>query len=233
MDTAELLLTAARAVAVYALMLLVVRALGKRTVGNFSAFDLLVALMLGEVVDEIVFGDVRFLQGTVAIVTIAAVAYADSWLVYSNRRMEMLIEGRPTVVVRDGEFDRTGMRRERMNETDVLGHLRAQGIVDMREVHFAIVEHDGSVSILKQPWAEPAQKADVIREEQKLRAATLRPGRAAAGEAHRLPSSVEPRVNPWIHSGSPRGPFSPTSPCSSWCASPASSRFATARRSSS
>ena len=66
-------------------------------------------------------------QGTVAIVTIAAVAYADSWL-YANRRMETLIEGKPTIVVRDGEFDRTGMRRERMNETDVLGHLRAQGI---------------------------------------------------------------------------------------------------------
>jgi uncharacterized membrane protein YcaP (DUF421 family) len=173
MDTGELLLTAARAVAVYGLMLIVIRALGKRTVGNFSAFDLLVALMLGEVVDEIIFGDVRFLQGTVAIVTIAAVAYADSWLVYSNRRMETLIEGKPTIVVRDGEFDRTGMRRERMNETDVLGHLRAQGIVDLREVHLAIVEHDGSVSILKQPWAEPAQKADVLREEQRLRAEAL------------------------------------------------------------
>ena len=173
MDTAELLLTAARAVAVYGLMLVVIRALGKRTVGNFSAFDLLVALMLGEVVDEIIFGDVRFFQGTVAIVTIAAVAYADSWLVYSNRRMETLIEGKPTVVVRDGEFDRTGMRRERMNEMDVLGHLRAQGILDMREVYLAIVEHDGSVSILKQAWAEPAQKADVIREEQRRRAETL------------------------------------------------------------
>jgi uncharacterized membrane protein YcaP (DUF421 family) len=173
MDTGELLLTAARAVAVYGLMLIVIRALGKRTVGNFSAFDLLVALMLGEVVDEIIFGDVRFLQGTVAIVTIAAVAYADSWLVYSSRRMETLIEGKPTIVVRDGEFDRTGMRRERMNETDVFGHLRAQGIVDLREVHLAIAEHDGSVSILKQPWAEPAQKADVLREEQRLRAEAL------------------------------------------------------------
>jgi uncharacterized membrane protein YcaP (DUF421 family) len=77
MDTGELLLTAARAIAVYVLMLGVIRALGKRTVGNFSAFDLLVALMLGEVVDEIIYGDVRFLHGTVAIVTIGAVAYAD------------------------------------------------------------------------------------------------------------------------------------------------------------
>src|SRR5512134_2490462 len=115
MNPSELIITSARALAVYVLMLIVIRALGKRTVGNFSAFDLLVALMLGEVVDEIIYGDVRFLQGTVAIVTTAAVTYADSWLAYANRRMETLIEGKPTVVVRDGEFDRGGMRRERMN----------------------------------------------------------------------------------------------------------------------
>ncbi|MBM3819055.1 MAG: hypothetical protein FJW14_08590 [Acidimicrobiia bacterium] len=53
MDPNEPILTAARAFAVYIFMLIVIRALGKRTVGNCSAFDLLAALMLGEVVDEI------------------------------------------------------------------------------------------------------------------------------------------------------------------------------------
>ncbi len=173
MEPRELILTAARAFAVYVLMLMVIRALGKRTVGNFSAFDLLVALMLGEMVDEIIYGDVRFLQGTVAIVAIGAVAYADSWLVYVSKRAETLIEGRPTVVVRDGALDRRGMRSERMNDSDVLGHLRAQGILDVREVHLAVLEHDGSVSVIKQPWAEPAQKADILPEERQQRALIL------------------------------------------------------------
>jgi uncharacterized membrane protein YcaP (DUF421 family) len=173
MDPSDLLITAARALAVYVLMLIVIRALGKRTVGNFSAFDLLVALMLGEMVDEIIYGDVRFLQGTVAIVAIGGVAYADSWLAFASKRMEAVIEGKPTVVVQDGDFDRIGMRRERMNETDVLGHLRAQGIQDMREVHLAVVEHDGSVSVLKHPWAEAAQKADVLTDENRKRMSTL------------------------------------------------------------
>ena len=132
MDPNELLLTAARAAAVYVLMLVVIRALGKRTVGNFSAFDLLVALMLGEVVDEIIYGDVRFLQGTIAIVAIGALAYADSWLAYFDHGMESILEGKPSIIVRDGEFDRRGMRQERMNEKDVLGRLRSQGILDMR-----------------------------------------------------------------------------------------------------
>jgi uncharacterized membrane protein YcaP (DUF421 family) len=173
MDPNELMLTAARAAAVYVLMLIVIRALGKRTVGNFSAFDLLVALMLGEVVDEIIFGDVRFLQGTVAIVAIAGLAYADSWLAYFDHGMEAVLEGKPTIIVRDGHFEHAGMRAERMNEKDVMSHLREAGILDMREVHLAIVEPNGTVSILKHPWAEPARKADVSAEGARARAETI------------------------------------------------------------
>jgi len=164
MDPKELLMTAARAAAVYVLMLAVIRALGKRTVGNFSAFDLLVALMLGEIVDEMIYGDIRFIQGTVAIVTIGAITYADSWLAYFDHGMEGVLEGKPTIVVKKGTFHRPGMRRERMNEKDVLAALRVQGVKDMRAVEYAIVEHGGSVSVLMYEWAQPVVKADVDKE---------------------------------------------------------------------
>lgn len=164
MDARELLMTAARAVAVYALMLVVIRALGKRTVGNFSAFDLLVALMLGEVVDEMIYGDVRFIQGTVAIVAIGAVTYTESWLSYWDHGMEAVLEGKPTIVVKKGEFYLPGMRRERMNEKDVMAALRIQGVRDMREVKFAVVEHDGTVSVVQYDWAQPATRADIDKE---------------------------------------------------------------------
>lgn len=173
-DPNELLLTAARAAAVYVLMLAVIRALGKRTVGNFSAFDLLVALMLGEVVDEIIYGDVRFLQGTVAIVAIGALSYGDSWLSYFNHGIDKVLEGKPAVVVRDGAFARAGMRAERMNEPEVIAHLRTAGVRDMREVKLAVVERDGAVSVIKESWAEPAQKADVDKEESRLRDEALK-----------------------------------------------------------
>jgi uncharacterized membrane protein YcaP (DUF421 family) len=173
MDPQELLLTSARAFAVYVLILIVIRLLGKRTIGNFSAFDLIVALMLGEVVDEIIYGDVRFLQGTIAIVAIGAIAYVDSFLSFASRPLQALLEGKPTVIVRDGNFDRDGMRAERMHEQDVLAMLRLEGIHDMREVHLAVVETDGDVSVLKQKWADPAQKADVDREASHEREKTI------------------------------------------------------------
>jgi uncharacterized membrane protein YcaP (DUF421 family) len=105
----ELVITALRALGVYALMLVVIRALGKRTVGNFAAFDLLVALMLGEVVDEIIYGDVTFSQGTAAIVAIAAAQFGNSWL--SARGADRILEGSPTVIIRDGRFDDESLKK--------------------------------------------------------------------------------------------------------------------------
>ena len=80
METQVLLATALRAVGVYVLVLVVVRLMGKRTVGNFSAFDLLVALMIGEVVDEMIYGDVSMLQGAIPIVVVALLHEANAWL---------------------------------------------------------------------------------------------------------------------------------------------------------
>jgi uncharacterized membrane protein YcaP (DUF421 family) len=164
MDPHELMMTAARAGAVYVLMLIVIRMLGKRTVGNFAAFDLLVALMLGEVVDEIIYGDVTFLQGTVAIVVIAAAQASNAWLTWWDHGFDKLLEGQPTVIVKNGKLQEDGMRAERMNGKDVIAHLREQGIHDVREVHLAVVEDDGGVSVLRRSWAEPAKLADVDKD---------------------------------------------------------------------
>ena len=161
MDAHALWITAARAVAVYVFMLVVIRLLGKRTVGNFSAFDLLVALMLGEVVDEIIYGDVSLAKGGVAIGTVALIQYANSWLSYSSPKLGRILEGSPTAVVRDGQLERSGMAKERMSEDDVRAELRLEGIDDMDEVKLAMIEVDGEVSVLRKDEAETIRKKDL------------------------------------------------------------------------
>ena len=161
MDPHELLMTALRALGVYVLMLVVIRLLGKRTVGNFAAFDLLVALMLGEVVDEIIYGDVSIAQGVVAIGVVAAAQYGNSWLSYWDHGFDALLEGKPTPIVRDGKMLREGMRAERMNAKGVMHELRLQGVDDIEEVKLAMVEVDGVVSVLRHEWAEPVTRRDV------------------------------------------------------------------------
>jgi uncharacterized membrane protein YcaP (DUF421 family) len=160
MDSQELLMTAARTAGVYVLMLVVMRIMGKRTIGNFTAFDLIVALMLGEVVDEMAYGEVTFLQGATVIVVVGLLQYGNSWLSYWDHGMDRILEGKPTVVIRDGVLVREGLRKERMNHKDVMAELRLGGISDLREVRLGMLENDGELSILKEDWAETAQKAD-------------------------------------------------------------------------
>lgn len=161
MDPRDLALTAARAVAVYAVMLAIIRVSGKRTIGTFSAFDFLVALMLGEVVDELIYGDVSMAQGFVAVGVIALMHYANSWLTYWDHGFGHLLEGSPTVVLEKGQLHFPGMRAERMNEKDVISELRLHGVDDLREVKLAVIEYNGQLSVIRQDWAEPVQKADV------------------------------------------------------------------------
>jgi uncharacterized membrane protein YcaP (DUF421 family) len=138
-------------------------------------------------VDEMIYGDVRFIQGTVAIVVIAGMAFADSLLCYWDHGMEAILEGRPTLVVKKGRFHREGMRRERMNEKDVLAALRTAGVRDMREVEYAVVEHDGSVSAVPYDWAQPVIKADVDEEMSRARNEALK-GRDEPPDAKRTDS---------------------------------------------
>lgn len=161
MDTHLLSMTALRAAGVYVLVLIVIRLTGKRAIGNFSAFDLLVAMMIGEIVDEMIYGDVSFLQGAIPIVVIALLHEANAWLSYFGHGWDKLLEGSPTVIVKDGELQRKGMRAVRMNHDDVMAELRLQGISDLREVMLAAVEPDGHVSVIQQEWAEPLKKSDL------------------------------------------------------------------------
>src|SRR5688572_7671699 len=161
MDAQELALTALRAVLVYTVMLVVIRALGKRTIGNFSAFDLLVALMLGEIVDEIIYGDVSLAQGFVAIFTLAVVEYANSWISYGSDTANRWLEGEPTPLVLNGSLQPEGMRKERMHERDVMAELRLAGIEELDKVKRATLETDGEVSVIRQSWAEPVEKGDL------------------------------------------------------------------------
>jgi uncharacterized membrane protein YcaP (DUF421 family) len=164
-------MTALRAVGVYVLMLTVIRATGKRTIGNFTAFDLLVALMLGDLVDEIIYGDVTFVHGALAIVVVAGMKSLTAFLSYSSRRMEKVLEGEPVLIIKDGRLDRGGLRHERLNELDVKAALRLEGIEDMKEVRLAYVESDGEISFILQPWAQPVQKCDLKTREHGLREA--------------------------------------------------------------
>src|SRR5688500_19935572 len=128
MDVNELLYTALRATFVYFFLLLIVRVLGKREIGNTSAFDLIVALILGEVVDEIIYGDVTILQGVIAIVVTAIWHLVNSWASFKSQIIDKITGASPTVMVKNGQVQRKNLAKERLNEEELFSELRMMGI---------------------------------------------------------------------------------------------------------
>ena len=161
MDWNELLLTALRATFVYFYLLLLVRLLGKREIGASSAFDLLVALMLGDVVDEVIYGEVTLAQGAVAMAIIAIWHLVNAFASYKSEFIDKLTGAPPTVLVKNGRIQRRELARERINETELFSGLRLMDVDDIKEVKQATLEPNGQISVLKEEWAKPLQKQDL------------------------------------------------------------------------
>jgi uncharacterized membrane protein YcaP (DUF421 family) len=160
-DWTELMWTALRASFVYLFLLVVVRLLGKREIGATSAFDLVVALILGEVVDEIIYGDVTILQGVIAIVVVALWHLVNAWASFKSELVDKLTGAPPTVVVKSGEIQRKNLAKERLNEEELFSELRMMGVENVKEVKQATLEPNGKISVIQEDWAKPVQRQDL------------------------------------------------------------------------
>jgi uncharacterized membrane protein YcaP (DUF421 family) len=135
--------------------------LGKRSIGALSAFDLLVALMLGEVVDEIIYGDVTIIQGFLVIVIIAAWHFVNEWATYKSKFIAKLTESEPTTLIKDGKIQKDALASERLSEDELRSQLRLQNIDDLSEIQVAQLEPSGHISAIKTEAAQPLQKSDL------------------------------------------------------------------------
>lgn len=161
MDLNELLLTALRATFVYFYLLIIVRVLGKREIGASSTFDLLVALMLGDVVDEVIYGDVTIAEGAVAMAIIGVWHLVNAWASFKSKFIDNLTGAPPTVLVEGGRIQHKALARERLNEDELFSGLRLMDVDDVKEVKQATLEPNGQISVLLEDWAKPVQKQDL------------------------------------------------------------------------
>jgi uncharacterized membrane protein YcaP (DUF421 family) len=140
-----------RAAIVYLAVLVMVRLTGKRTVGQFTPFDLIVVMLLAESVSGSVSGqDGSLVGGLIAAASLVALDVLTSVLTSRSRRMDSLVEGNPVVIGRDGVIYKDVLRRERVSESDVEKSLR-EADCDLEAMRMAILEADGRISVLKQP----------------------------------------------------------------------------------
>lgn len=151
-----------RTVAVYAAVAILLRFAGKRDLAQLNTFDLVVMLLLSNVVQNAVIGnDMSLVGGIYAAGLLVAVNAVVVRATAANRRLERVFEGTPTVLIEDGRYVDSALRREGLRRSDVDAAIRRQGANDETELEKATLDVGGTVVIDLKAEARPATKADV------------------------------------------------------------------------
>jgi uncharacterized membrane protein YcaP (DUF421 family) len=138
-----------RAAVIYLFVWLVLRALGKRELGELTAFELVLLFVIGDLVQQSITENDTSLTGAIlAISTIAVLILIQSFAVFRWKRLRPVVDGTPVVLVHNGQIMTAPLRRERMTADDLNEAARAQGIAHISDVQIAVLEADGKVSFI-------------------------------------------------------------------------------------
>ena len=138
-----------RAVLVYFILLFMLRLSGKRTVGQFTPFDLLVVVLLGTAVQNSLIGeDYSLLGGLILAATLIACNWAVGFVTSRSRRLDQLVEGCPVMLARDGELFERVLRAQNLNVLDVEEALRSNGLASVSDAALVTLEVDGAITVV-------------------------------------------------------------------------------------
>ena len=138
-----------RAVLLYALVFAVLRLTGKRQVSDLQPFDLLITLLIADLAGcALSEPAVPLVYSIVPILSLYLTQQLVTWLCLKSARARRLICGSPVVIVSDGKLIEENMRKTNYTVLDLTDQLRANGIFDINEVAYAILETNGSMSVL-------------------------------------------------------------------------------------
>ncbi len=149
----------------FIVLLAMVRLSGKRLISHASAFDFVLSLVAGDLVDDVIFAEVPVLEFIVAIGVLTVFELFASFLVRSSRQAVWLLEGKPGILLKHGILDQKGTRSEQLNEQEVEALLRLKGVEKEKwyQVKLATLENSGAFAILKKDSRRDAQKKDRSR----------------------------------------------------------------------
>jgi len=149
LDPLSAVLIVVRTVAVYCALLLGLRLAGKRELGQMTPFDLVVLLVIANAVQTAMVGpDTSLTGGLLAALVLLVVNWAVDRLGIRSAIVRETLIGSPTLLVYDGQLVMEHLRREGIAEDEVMQALREHGIQDLRSVKLAVLEVDGTISVV-------------------------------------------------------------------------------------
>lgn len=159
-----LLEIALRTGVIYLLVLIGIRISGKREVGQMTPFDLTLLLLISNSVQNAMTGsDTSLAGGVVAAATLLILNYLLADVAGMNRRFRRLIQGHPSLLIHDGQIIESHMAREHVTMDALQTALREHGVATYKDAALAVLEVNGSISVLKYDDIQPTAQTHLAR----------------------------------------------------------------------
>jgi uncharacterized membrane protein YcaP (DUF421 family) len=138
-----------RGIIVYLFLIVLLRLTGKRQVGQLAPFDLVLLLVLSNAVQNAMNGgDNSITGGLISAVTLVTMNWLVGYLTFKSKAMEALVEGRPEVLIHNGKLYKEALNREKLTHHELMTALREAGCSAIEDVHAAMLENDGTISVI-------------------------------------------------------------------------------------
>lgn len=150
-----------RTVLIYLCVLFAMRLMGKRQLGELQPEELVSTILISNLASiSIESEEVPVTASLIPLFLIAALELLGSILSFQSQKFFNLMSGRPKTVILDGQIDQNALRTLRLTTADLMEALRGKDVFDPRDVSYAVVETNGSLSVALRP-EEPATLSDL------------------------------------------------------------------------
>ena len=149
-----------RTLIVYITLILIMRLMGKRQIGELEVTDLVTTLLISEIASlPITNYEIPVLSAIIPMITLLVLEVLSSWILVRFPRLRGLVSATPTVIIRHGEIRQEAMSRNRLTVDELMEELRCQGVTDLKTVKYAVLETSGQLSVLLYPKDQPLTPA--------------------------------------------------------------------------
>ncbi len=150
-----MLVTLARALILYVLIIICMRIMGKRQLGELQPTELVITILLSEIAAIPMQDNALPLGNSIAaVLLLVAMEIINSVIVLKSTKFRSFLQGNSLVVIRDGVIDQRQLKRLRFTVDDLLDQLRQKDVFDISDVRYAIVETNGQLSVMLKPGKE-------------------------------------------------------------------------------
>jgi len=144
----DLGIVALNTLTIYLFLVLVIRLIGRRQLGQLSALDLVTLLLLGSAVETaMVHGSTTLRAGLVSALVLLGSNKALNLAMLHSKKLRQLVGGGPLVLIHNGEFVEENLKRAGLTPQDVLEGIREREVISPDEIRFAVLEADGRINV--------------------------------------------------------------------------------------